>query len=336
MLFECCIKFEERFYAGFPYWLLSFLIQIATTTKNCREKMVLMYHNVVPTTAPAGFRFQCITLSIYEFSRQIRWLMGCFEILSLHDYLGLSDKERSSKKYAALTFDDTTEITVDCVGELINQKEIPVTYFVTSEQVNGGPLFWCAYLNAICYEDLFQCIDYDGVHYSLDCDKSKIRSRNELMQRAIASGDPISYCLDLRGRLQIPDRIMKYYQGISFRQLAASGKCRWTEIAGHTVRHPILPQLSLQEQREEIEFNKRLLEAKSAQTVRYMAYPFGDYDKNSIRVAKECGFKAAFTVNPKGIGENRLFEYPRVGAYTTRNLIIKSLLYKSRIYARHK
>ena len=30
-------EFKERFYAGFPYWLLSFLIQIATTTKNCRE-----------------------------------------------------------------------------------------------------------------------------------------------------------------------------------------------------------------------------------------------------------------------------------------------------------
>ena len=295
-----------------------------------------MYHNVVPNDAPAGYRFQCITLTRFDFNRQLRLLKNGFEILSLDDYLSLSERERSSKKYATITFDDTTEITVECVSESINDDELPVTYFVTSEQVDEGPLFWCAFLNAICYEDLFTDFDHAGVHYNLDCNKSKIHARNELMDKAIASGDPISYCLDLRHKLTIPDRIMKYYRGISSKQLATYGKCPWTEIASHTVSHPILSQLNLEEQRQEVKINKEFLECKSQQKVNYIAYPFGDYDSTSIQVVKECGFKAAFTVDPKGITDNRLFEYPRMGVYSTRNLFIKCVLSKLGIYARSK
>ena len=258
--------------------------------------MILMYHNVVPADAPSGYRFQCITLSELVFARQIWLLRKTFRLLSLADYLRLSVSQRKSGKYASITFDDTTEITIECVWKLMKKGEFPVTFFVTSEQVDGGPLFWVAYLNAICHEQVFDELEHDGERYLLSGSDSRIKARDDLMSRALASKDPISYCAGLRDNYRVPERIMKYYRGISSEQLAAAGRCCWTEIAGHTVRHPVLPLLGAQEQRREIVENKEFLENKTGRSVRYLAYPFGDYDLRTIRVAQDAGFEAAFAV----------------------------------------
>ena len=299
--------------------------------------MILMYHNVVPSTAPKGYRFQCITMTEAEFSMQIRWLRLGYRLVSLADYLALTENERRSRKHATITFDDTTEVTVDCVARLMAERGgFPVTYFVTSGQVDGGPLFWVAYLNAICHEEIFQTLKYDGHTYALGDDDSRVKARNELMNRAIGSGNPIEYCKGLRDAYQLPETVMRYYRGITSEQLLTAGRSPWVEIAGHTVNHPILPRLAADEQRAEIVENKEFLEQKTGRSVRYMAYPFGDYDLNSIRVAEAAGFEAVFAVDPKNLQANRLYEYPRIGAYCSRNFIAKTLLYKLGLYARGK
>jgi len=69
-------------------------------------------------------------------------------------------------------------------------------------------------------------------------------------------------------------------------------------LGGHTRTHPRLAQLDRNAQRGEIEGCKRDIEEVLGVEVRHFAYPYGsawDYDADSIALAQEAGYRAAFS-----------------------------------------
>ncbi len=69
-------------------------------------------------------------------------------------------------------------------------------------------------------------------------------------------------------------------------------------IGGHTINHRNLAALSEADQRFEIETGKTMLEAQIGHTVRHFAYPYGQYNGTSIRIAQEAGYQTAVTTAP--------------------------------------
>ena len=63
------------------------------------------------------------------------------------------------------------------------------------------------------------------------------------------------------------------------------------EVAVHTVNHPFLEKMSTTEIATEIMDDKRTLERYAGYVVRGMAYPFGTYNDDVIRVASDLGIK---------------------------------------------
>lgn len=72
--------------------------------------------------------------------------------------------------------------------------------------------------------------------------------------------------------------------------LAAEPLCT---IGAHTVTHPKLENLSVQEQRVEIKQSKQELESLLGHSVDHFSYPHGSYNDDTIGVIKECGFRTA-------------------------------------------
>lgn len=71
---------------------------------------------------------------------------------------------------------------------------------------------------------------------------------------------------------------------------------RGLTIGAHTLSHRRLSKLSEEEQRLEIAEAARLLCENLGHAVEALAYPYGskaDYDKTSMRLARECGFSVA-------------------------------------------
>jgi peptidoglycan/xylan/chitin deacetylase (PgdA/CDA1 family) len=85
-------------------------------------------------------------------------------------------------------------------------------------------------------------------------------------------------------------------------ELQTLSRQRRIEIGAHTETHPILARGSAEQQRGEIERNRRSLEAWTGRPVRAFAYPNGrpglDYDAETIRIVRDCGFDVAFTTRP--------------------------------------
>jgi peptidoglycan/xylan/chitin deacetylase (PgdA/CDA1 family) len=77
----------------------------------------------------------------------------------------------------------------------------------------------------------------------------------------------------------------------ALRQLAETG-----EIGGHTLTHPRLPDISLDEARREIVEGKDALEEELGHAVTTFCYPYGAYGKEHPALVRSAGFTMARTV----------------------------------------
>jgi peptidoglycan/xylan/chitin deacetylase (PgdA/CDA1 family) len=70
-------------------------------------------------------------------------------------------------------------------------------------------------------------------------------------------------------------------------------------IGGHTHTHPILSQLSPEEQRNEIRISKQILDDRLGQNTRVFAYPYGkpvrSFSTTTKQIVAECGYEVAFS-----------------------------------------
>jgi peptidoglycan/xylan/chitin deacetylase (PgdA/CDA1 family) len=75
-------------------------------------------------------------------------------------------------------------------------------------------------------------------------------------------------------------------------------------IESHTVNHEKLGELSAEKQLETLTKSKQMLEKTLNKKVKYIAYPFGSYNSNTVEEAKKAGYTMAFTTNDGWAGKN--------------------------------
>lgn len=66
-----------------------------------------------------------------------------------------------------------------------------------------------------------------------------------------------------------------------------------TEIGSHTLHHRALPDLPAGERLRDLAMSKEGLEWRLDAPVRFLAYPFGSYDADTIAALKAAGYRAA-------------------------------------------
>ena len=70
-------------------------------------------------------------------------------------------------------------------------------------------------------------------------------------------------------------------------------------VGSHTFNHFFLDQLNENEQNREIVASLNFLKKVGADTQDWiMCYPFGNYNKNTLKVIKSLGCKIGVTINP--------------------------------------
>lgn len=85
-------------------------------------------------------------------------------------------------------------------------------------------------------------------------------------------------------------------------------------IQSHTVSHPELSKLSYEEQLYELSESKKVLENILGREISYVSYPYGQFNKSSIMIAKKLHYKLAMgTIPEKAKRRNGLYNLNRIG-----------------------
>ncbi len=69
------------------------------------------------------------------------------------------------------------------------------------------------------------------------------------------------------------------------------------DIESHTATHPDLDTLSYAQQLAELKESKAVLEKLLGRPVKYVAYPTGKYNDDTLKAVQEAGYRMAFTTN---------------------------------------
>lgn len=99
------------------------------------------------------------------------------------------------------------------------------------------------------------------------------------------------------------------------------------EIGAHTVNHLKLTYTTQKEAEFQIKYSKEYLEQLLGTKIDSFSYPHGDYNTETIKMVKECGFTNALTCNSGFAQEAQsIFEIPR--KYITYFDNIENFIYK--------
>ena len=71
-------------------------------------------------------------------------------------------------------------MTYNILKKSIEKYNYPATIFVTTCQIDDGQLIFGAYINALCYEGIYDSIKIKNTTLILDSKDNKLKSRKEL------------------------------------------------------------------------------------------------------------------------------------------------------------
>jgi len=278
---------------------------------------ILFYHwvlpepdRIFPTSFHAGM-----------FGRQLDILKKYYRVLPLSEAIERLERGNLPGRSVRITFDDGYADNCTVALPMLVERGLHATFFVTTGFLNGG----------IMWNDVVrQCVKQAD---SLEPFKRYLKG-GALSDATLTRSGMVAALLSrfkyeepgIRGLLveelaeslgtKIPTDLMLSSEQV--RTLAASGM----EVGAHTVTHPILSRIGLDQARQEIGESKMALEEILGGGVDFFAYPNGipgkDFTEEHLRIVRDAGFSAAVTTSPGTVNEGMdHFQMPRYAPWST-------------------
>ena len=247
-----------------------------------------------------------------DFSRQLAYLAKWFNVVSLKDIVEWLDGRKDLPPYAALiTFDDGYLDNYTSALPLLRKHNFPALIFLTTGHIGtNAPFYWdmAAYCFMHTQNDHLTFPDGRVESWSNQAELDQVSNNLIEFMKTLPEAEKLRYVQNLPVLLgvSIPagffKRLMMDWDQV--REMQKGG----IEFGAHTVRHPILTRIPLEEVREEVVGSKARIEEELGVPVLGFAYPNGqaaDLNESIERIVAESGIRAAFTLlnGPSSQGE---------------------------------
>jgi peptidoglycan/xylan/chitin deacetylase (PgdA/CDA1 family) len=235
-----------------------------------------------------------------EFDSICAWLRGWFNVLPLVEASKLLQRGGLPQRALSITFDDGYADNHDVALPVLQKHGLSATFFVATGFLDGGRMWNDTVVEAIRGAP-DSGIDLNGTVAAslghLAC--ASVSERRASVSRAIDATKYLPAAKRERWIATILERSgATLPSGLMMRsdQVAALHRAGM-DIGAHTMTHPILANLPVEEARREIRSGRERLQAITGQRVALFAYPNGkpgtDYGDEAVRVVRELGFDAA-------------------------------------------
>lgn len=279
------------------------------------QGIVFMFHRVLSASQRSkyeGLRGLEILPELYE-NLLNHYKKRGFKFLSAGELSKHVAAEDVPKKYAIVTFDDGYRDNLNPVADYMAQKKLPWTLYLTTgfcdrtlpcwwyglgELLNSSPKIDASAIGGQTYTvSGLGSDDLNSLYNSL---RDLIHSRwADASYRTNVDAFFKAHGIDL---LSITDELALSWNEV---KLLDSMGC---DVAAHTDQHLNLKECSVSEVAEEMSISKSKIETYLNKSVTTFAYPFGDKDscnEREFNLAKEAGFKLAFTTRNKWLSRIR-------------------------------
>lgn len=278
--------------------------------------MILIYHRV----GPRADEWSLNPLNEKIFDYHMKYLSNIFEIVSLNNLSKMISNGQIPEKTAVVTFDDGYKDNYEFAFPILKKYNVPATIFPATDPIEQKKLFWWDELNYTLFHTDMESIDINGIGtYQLSSDEEKIRAGTSIIEKLkkmdnIEKESIIEKIINL-SEVNIPEKLNKQLI-LSWNEIKKMNK-NGIEFGAHTVTHPILTNVSLDEAKWEIMNSKVCLEENLDTKVASFAYPNGDFNDKISSLVENLGFNSSVSVFPMRLiknSVNELYQLNRINA----------------------
>ncbi|MCC7119443.1 MAG: polysaccharide deacetylase family protein [Anaerolineales bacterium] len=264
---------------------------------------VVNYHRIGdPQAEPAAF-IPNISARPKDFDLQMEYLKRWFNVITVQDVVDWLKTGRELPPYAALiTFDDGYLDNYTEAYPILRKHNLPAVIFLTHGHIGtDAPFYWD--LAAYCfYHTDANSVLFPGGETQSWADEGQ---RTLISRRWIEALKILPHVEKLEWVEKLPERLrvsipQNYFKNLMMnwdqvREMSRHG----IEFGGHTLTHPILTRVPLEQAEREIRGSKLAIEQELGREVHSFAYPNGQKDDVNAAVeslAQKSGYQAAFTL----------------------------------------
>jgi peptidoglycan/xylan/chitin deacetylase (PgdA/CDA1 family) len=287
-----------------------------------RRAIVLMYHRICePSIDPWE-----LAISPDNFEQQLELLQKHYVVCSIPEIIDNLEKGKVKTNCFALTFDDGYRDNFQNAKPLLEKYNIPATFFIPTGNLLNEKAFWWDRLQEAILKtpELPETIDinFSDRKFSFFLGEESMLNKDieKMHFQWVVPADPPTMRSQLFHVLwkilqplppeQIESQltIIEAWAGkenallnvqseiMNANDVRALAGNNLFSIGLHTANHIALDNHSEEIQRQEILDNQVDLNQMIDQTSQVIAYPYGEYDSVTIKVAKGLGIRAGFSV----------------------------------------
>lgn len=276
---------------------------------------ILLFHRVNDELEP-----YFTGVPVATFRAQARMLARHWNVLPLRELVDLAARGRVPRRGVAITFDDGYRDNYEFAYPVLAELRLPATIFLATGAIETGCPLWHDRVFDAFRRTRAQRLVLGPLNLSMDSSARKSRALDGLLQHLRAQTPEereVAVCAALRAlgleeNRALGDRMLTWAQ---VGEMRAGG----IDFGAHSVTHPILTRIPLEEALREILDSRHQVEKHVGAPVDLFAYPNGsrsDFNEVLKALLRDAGFRAAATTiwgsNPV---KGDPFELKRVGAW---------------------
>jgi len=244
-------------------------------------------HRVVPTRSLHKNNRELEITPDYLEELILNKLKKGFRFVTIDDIFNLGMCWLFNKKNVNITFDDGFVDIYTYAFPIFKKYSIPFTIYLTTDFPNKKADIWWIQLE-----------DYENFENNINMIYASGENMRDIMHEKIDSNNRIDLSNDLT---------------LSWQQLTEMLESGLCTIGSHSVSHPSLSRIPLQEAKREIFDSKRIIENKLGIMVNHFSYPHSMKNAEIESLVEKAGYKTATLVagGPIRKGDN-MFNLNRV------------------------
>jgi peptidoglycan/xylan/chitin deacetylase (PgdA/CDA1 family) len=261
-----------------------------STYHQARGSRILVYHGVCkdfPT------RFNTLFITQTTFEEHLKIYKKHFNAVTLTDFY---EQRFSNNKFnICLTFDDGFANNYHYVLPLLEQYQIPATFFVTAISATKYDILWNDFLSIAGKlgpaQFMFKNETYYKHRYNKYANAYGITIAEQLRQVGFENKAELLNLMDkLTGfhrNKQYPD----YWLQMTAEQIKALSASRYATIGSHGYYHNDMSRIDTASAEKEMVQSKHYLENLTGKEIISIAFPYGAYNTNVLQLAAKTGYK---------------------------------------------
>lgn len=258
--------------------------------RQARGSRIVVYHGICQTDHT---RFNPIFLKQQTFEAHLRLYKKYCNVVSLDDYY---QKKFSTDKFnICLTFDDGFSNNYNYVLPLLEECQMPATFFITAIRDAGHDVLWNDFLNIVAKygpeEVAFKNVEYHKDAYGKYVDSNDTRLSDKLRKTGFEEKAAMMEAFYPLVRFKQCRQNQDYWQQMTMGQIKALSASRFAHIGAHGYYHNDLAQINIDDAYNEMLRSKLYLEDIIQKPVDSLAFPYGSYNEPVIKQAFKAGYR---------------------------------------------